>query len=121
MYNIAIIDDDPDLLGMIAKYLDRRDELNITTFNSAKEAFSNLKTNKFDLILSDIIMDGMTGVELLKEIKEHNPNQKIILMTSFSTEERIIICDDLEADDYITKPFISIRDVENKILDNLGL
>lgn len=121
MYNIAVIDDDPELLSMISKYLDRREEFNITTFNSAKEAFNELKTNKFDIILSDIIMDAMTGVEMLKEIKKFNPKQKIILMTSFSTEERIIICDNLEADDYITKPFISIRDVENKILDNLGL
>jgi DNA-binding response OmpR family regulator len=43
------------------------------------------------------------------------------MMTAYSTEDRLIECDELGATDYITKPFISLRDVENKVLDNLGL
>jgi len=43
------------------------------------------------------------------------------MMTAYSTEEKIIKSDLVGADDYITKPFISLRDVENKIYDHLGI
>ncbi|MEA3314884.1 MAG: hypothetical protein U9Q30_03385 [Campylobacterota bacterium] len=50
-----------------------------------------------------------------------NKNQKIIIMTAYSTLDNIIKANKIGAEDYITKPFISLRDVENKVLDQLSL
>ena len=118
---IAIIDDDESILKMLKSYLSRREEFLIDTYSSASDCVSRISNGNYDLVISDITMPKMTGIELLQIIKEKNPNQKILLMTAHSSEEKIIKSYKLEADDYLTKPFITLRDVENKILDNLGL
>ncbi len=121
MARIAVVDDEQEILDMLKRFLSRREELEIDTYLNPEAALSSLNSGKYDLIISDIMMPQMDGVELLKKIKEHNPSQKVIIMTAFSTEHRIIECDSLGADEYITKPFISLRDVENKVLDILGV
>ncbi len=121
MKNIAIIDDEQDILDMLKKFLSRREAFQIDTYSNPKEAVNTLKTGKYDLILSDIMMPQMDGIQLLKEVKESNPSQKMIMLTAYSTEHRLIECETHGADDYITKPFISLRDVENKVLDSFGM
>jgi DNA-binding NtrC family response regulator len=121
MYKIAIVDDEISILEMMKKFLSRREELEIELFENPETAYNKLVSNNYDIIISDIMMPQMDGVELLRKIKEKKPNQKVIMMTAYSTEDRLIECDELGATDYITKPFISLRDVENKVLDNLGL
>ncbi|XPV69802.1 MAG: response regulator [Halarcobacter sp.] len=121
MYKIAIVDDEVSILEVLNKFLNRRSELEIDLFENPSTAFSQLSSGKYDLIISDIMMPQMDGVELLRKIKQSNPKQKVIMMTAYSTEDRLIECDELGANDYITKPFISLRDVENKVLDNLGV
>ncbi|MDC7242509.1 MAG: response regulator [Sphaerochaetaceae bacterium] len=120
MKNIAIVDDEQEILDMLKRFLSRREEFKIDTFLNPEAALSSLTNGKYDLIITDIMMPQMDGVELLKKIKQNNPSQKVIMMTAFSTEHRLIECDNSGADDYITKPFISLRDVENKVLDIFG-
>eukprot|EP00767_Chilomastix_cuspidata_P005946 gnl/Chilomastix_cuspidata/6223.p2 GENE.gnl/Chilomastix_cuspidata/6223~~gnl/Chilomastix_cuspidata/6223.p2 ORF type:complete len:122 (-),score=21.62 gnl/Chilomastix_cuspidata/6223:486-851(-) len=121
MKKIAIIDDESSILEMLKKFLSRKNLFEISTYDNPVTALNSLKRNKYDLILCDIMMPQMTGIDVVKEIKKEIPNQKIIMMTAFSTEEKLIECDDLEVTDYLTKPFISMRDVENKVLTNLNL
>lgn len=118
---IAIVDDEVSILDMLERYLKRRDVLEIDTFSSPSQALPAILSGKYDLVLSDIMMPEMNGVDLLKKVKEARPNQNMIMMTAFSTEEKMITCDVIGACDYVTKPFLSMRDVENKILDRLGL
>lgn len=121
MKKIAIVDDEHLILETIKKFLSRRGIFEIDTFDNPLNAISPIKSGKYDLVLCDIMMPQMNGIDLLKEVKKTNPNQKFIMITAYSTEERIICCDELQVDDYITKPFISLRDIENKILDKLNL
>jgi len=121
MKKIAIIDDETSILDVLNRFLSRKELFEIDTFENPITALNTIKNTSYDLILCDIMMPQMNGIELVKQIKEFKPNQKIIMMTAFSTEEKLIECDDLEVTDYVTKPFVSLRDVENKILDNLGL
>jgi CheY-like chemotaxis protein len=67
------------------------------------------------------MMPEMNGVEVLKEVKRMKPNIKVIMMTAYSTMDKILECEKLGASDYVTKPFISLKDVESKVLDTLGL
>jgi len=121
MKKIAIIDDEENIIDVLDKYLKRKSLVEVDTYTNAKMALSKINQGYYDLILLDIMMPEVNGLDLLDDIKKTNPNQKVIMMTAYSTEEKIIKSDISGACDYITKPFISLRDVENKILDTLGI
>jgi len=118
---IIIIDDEIEILKVLETFLKRSEKFEITTFLEPRKGLQDLKSNKYDLILLDIMMPDMSGMDVLAEIKNIQPEMKTIMMTAYSTIEKVIECKRLGADDYVTKPFVSLRDVENKILDNLGL
>ncbi len=118
---IAIIDDEQDILDILEKFLSRSEKFSIETFSNPINALTSIQSGEFDLILLDIMMPQMNGIDLLKEIRKSSISTEIIMMTAYSTQSRMIECKELGANDYITKPFISLRDVENKILDQLGL
>ncbi len=121
MKKIAIIDDEQDILETLERFLKRSEKFEIETFSNPANAMDLIKKGQFDLILLDIMMPQMNGMDMLKEIKEANPDVKIIMMTAYSTVEKVIDANKVGAEDYVTKPFVSLRDVENKVLDNLGL
>ncbi len=118
---IAIIDDEPDILDVLYQFLSRSDNFDIEIFTNPKDALERVKSNSFHLILLDIMMPQMDGISFLNEIKKGSSDTKVIMMTAYTTQDKIIECDKIGADDYITKPFVSLRDVENKVLDQLGL
>jgi DNA-binding NtrC family response regulator len=119
--NIAIVDDEYDILNVLETFLSRRDAYDIRTYASPDAALAGIKENRFDLVLLDIMMPTKDGIDMLKEIKAHNPNIKVVMMTAFSTQDRVVECSKIGADDYVTKPFISLKDVEAKILDLLEI
>jgi len=118
---VLIVDDEADILEILEKFFKRKNRFDVIKFTNPLQALEEIKKGGIDLVLTDIMMPQMDGVELLKEIKSFNPKVKVIMMTAFSTLERTLECEKLGADDYVTKPFISLRDVENKVLDALGL
>ena len=121
MKKIAIIDDEANIIGVLEKYLVRKARVEIETFTNAKEAMPKIMSGNYDLVLLDIMMPEINGLDMLEEIKKSRPEQKVLMMTAYSTEEKIIKSDLVGANDYITKPFISLRDVENKIYDHLDI
>ena len=118
---VIIVDDEADILEILEKFFKRKNKFDVVKFTNPLLALDEIKRGGVDLVLTDIMMPQMDGVELLKEIKAFNSKIKVIMMTAFSTLERTLECEKLGADDYVTKPFISLRDVENKVLDALGL
>lgn len=121
MKKIAIIDDEISILDVLERFLSRKELFEVVTFENPNNALTSIQNNNYDLILCDIMMPQMNGIDLVKKIKEFKPNQKVIMMTAYSTENKLIECDEIGVSDYVTKPFVSMRDVENKVLDNLGL
>lgn len=121
MKKIAIVDDEQDILDILSQFLSRSEKFSIELFNNPKNAIDRVKSGEFDLTLLDIMMPQMDGIDFLKEAKASSRNSKILMMTAYSTQDRMVECKKLGADDYVTKPFVSLRDVENKVLDNLGL
>ena len=118
---IAIVDDEKDILDVLEQFLNRSGKFEIKTFANPLDALSGVKSGQFDIVLLDIMMPQMDGITFLKETKTFSPATKVIMMTAYSTQDRIIECNKIGAEDYVTKPFVSLRDVENKVLDNLGL
>ena len=120
MYKIAIIDDEHKILDSLEKFLSRKKIYEIDTYANPLNALDNVKRSKYDLILLDISMPQMDGIDFLKEAKEASPSTKVVMITANSTLDRAIECNSFGAENYLTKPFISLRDVENKIGKLLG-
>ena len=118
---ILILDDEQDIIDVIHRYLDRKGLVDIDTSTNPNQAIELIRQGSYDLLLTDIMMPEKDGVEVLQEVKKYKPSLKVIMMTAYSTIDRILECEKLGATDYITKPFISLKDVESKILDAIGL
>lgn len=91
--------------------------------NSGEEAIKKVKSNQIDnlqLIISDINMPGMSGFELLKELKEFAPELPIFMSSAYTDSERQAHAKELGALDYITKPvdFKILKEKISKILDS---
>ena len=84
MAHILVVDDDPSMLSFIKTALERAD-YEVTDCNNGKDALSVLKENqKIDLLLTDIVMPGMDGIELSKEAKILIPDLKTMFISGFS-------------------------------------
>ncbi len=100
---VLVIDDEKEMLTFIRASL--RSKYRVTTVSSAKEALELLQTKDFDLILSDLRMPGMDGMEFLKKIRELDKNHTVIVMTAYGSMETAIEAMKNGAYDYIAKPF----------------
>ncbi len=102
--NILIVDDDPSLRNMLSIVLKKEGYI-IFSAENGKTAIKLLKKNHIDLIISDIKMPDISGIDLLQKVKTINQELPFILITAFSSTNDAIEAMKLGADDYITKPF----------------
>ncbi len=102
---ILIIDDDVLNSELMDKILSKLDH-EITTANNATDALKHIRSSKFDLVLLDIIMPDINGIELLQKIKKNNDYYEtpIIMLSALDDLNSIVDCINLGAADYITKP-----------------
>jgi len=113
MYKIAIVDDERDILEVLEEALSRK--FQVTTFLNPLDALSEIKSGKFDLVLSDIMMPQIDGLTLLKRVRESNKSVAFIMMTAFDSMDKALEAHTYGASNYIKKPFKSLRDIEEKI------
>lgn len=114
---ILIVDDQP---GMCETLSDIFEDYGYCS-KSAQDGFAAIEMNKritFDIILMDIIMPGMNGVEALKVIKKINPNVVVILMTAYTAPDLIMEAQKAGVYECLTKPFKPSRLL--KIISRLG-
>ncbi len=102
---IIIVDDEPDLLDLLKLILTEKTEHKIMTTNDPHQAIEWCKTYKPDLLISDLRMPQMEGIELLKIIKQIDQNLPMIIITAYGTVESAVEAMRNHAFDYITKPF----------------
>lgn len=121
MKKIAIIDDEHEILEILEKFLGRSEKFKIETFSDPECVLETLKNGAYDLVLLDIMMPQLNGLDVLEEVKNASPNTKVIMMTAYSSIDKVIKSNKVGAEDYLTKPFVSLRDVENKVFDHLNL
>lgn len=103
-YSIAVVDDDDLFRRTTSNVLERKMQQDVLSFESGEEAFDHLeKLNGIDVILSDINMPGMNGLEFLEKVKQKYPQKICILMSGYPGNEQTAI--KRGADGYISKPF----------------
>jgi DNA-binding NtrC family response regulator len=110
---ILVVDDD----HLMREFLDetlRRADYSVDLASTGDEGIEKIKSKEYDVILSDIRMPKVSGMELLKAVRENSPQSKIMLMTAYGTIENAVEAMKSGAFDYITKPF-SADDIELKI------
>lgn len=103
-YRILVIDDEENMLELYSRILGK-EGYKVTTALTAEEALDLFRSKVFDLIIADLALPGMNGVELLKKVKEEDPDIPYILITAYGTVESAVEAMKLGAFDYIPKPF----------------
>ena len=112
--NVLVVDDEKAICTILGQYLQKKGYTVFLT-NSGEEAVEVVKANKIDLILTDIKMPGMSGVELLKWVQENYNSIPVIITTGFPTLDTAISALKLGAYDYLTKPF-HLEEIGEKIV-----
>jgi DNA-binding response OmpR family regulator len=101
---IIVVDDEKRICHNVAKILSKNN-YEVTHVLSAQEALEKMATDSFSLLISDIVMPGKNGLELLKMVKKEWPLTKAIMMTAYASTDTAMKAIQLGALDYIPKPF----------------
>src|SRR6266567_2850528 len=104
MAKILVVDDQEMMRDSLAATLAREGH-EIVAAGDGTAALGRLTGTKFDLLISDLKMPKMTGIELLAEAKKVRPEMPVVLMTAFATVQTAVEAMKLGAYDYIQKPF----------------
>jgi DNA-binding NtrC family response regulator len=119
---LLIVDDDSDIVQVLKMGL-VRNGFSVEAFTNPQEALQSFKSNaeSYCLVLSDIRMPSLSGIELSRKLKEVNPNVKVVLMTAFEIrdDEFSKVFPSTQVDGFVQKP-IGIKDLTDKILSLIG-
>ncbi|MFQ5865352.1 MAG: sigma-54-dependent transcriptional regulator [bacterium] len=101
---ILLIDDDESLLQVTAHHL-KQAGCQVTTAMNGEEGMEKFKDGSFEVVITDLALPKMNGIEVLKGVRRLNKEVAVIIITAFGTIENAIEACTLGADDYLTKPF----------------
>jgi len=102
---IMVIDDEPSILESFKMILKIKD-YDVSTFPDGPTALSQLEKGKFDMAFIDYKLPGMDGLEVLKKIKETDPEVEVVIVTAYATEASHANAITLGALEYLRKPFL---------------
>lgn len=102
---ILIVDDEPDMLKLLSMILREKTPYEITTTNNPIEAVELAKKGDFDLVITDLKMPGLDGLQLLEEVKKRDEDVPVIIITAYGTIDAATEAIEKGGFDFITKPF----------------
>jgi phosphate regulon transcriptional regulator PhoB len=103
---ILVVDDEKDILELVSYNL-QKEGFHIETSQNGEDALDKIRSDRFDLLILDLMLPGIQGMELCKVLKSDNQTASIpiIMLTAKSEEFDKVLGLEMGADDYITKPF----------------
>jgi DNA-binding NtrC family response regulator len=101
---ILVVDDELVIRESLAEWL-RRDGYEVSSVESGEEAFKMMKHKGFDIILLDLQLDGMSGMDVLNRVKDEYPDIDVIMITAFGSVPSAVQAMKFHAFDYLLKPF----------------
>ncbi|MFH1791725.1 MAG: response regulator, partial [Candidatus Omnitrophota bacterium] len=119
MTNVLIVDDETHIVEMLEVRL-KAQGVRVETAASAVEAVDIISKHAISVALVDIMMPGMNGIELLREIKEKAPDTEVIIITGYASLGSAIDAVKLGAYDYIKKPFEDIQGLMRTVTGAIG-
>ncbi len=127
MVSILIVEDDVAFAAMLKTFFEKRN-FNVDTSFSAGEAFKKMKLSPFEVILTDVRLPDMDGLEVLLEVKTTYPSAQVIVMTNYAEIDMAVKAMKNGAFDYVSKPFrpeAILQTIENalnqKTVDRLAV
>jgi two-component system response regulator PilR (NtrC family) len=112
MPRALVVDDDETIRDTLYELLS--EEYICQTAETAEKAFARLEADTYDVVLTDISMPGLSGLELLGHVRQRFPNTPVIVISGISDQEHAQGLIKLGAFDYLLKPF-SLDDVEKSV------
>ncbi len=112
-FNILIVDDEEDFRVTLVKRLQKRNQ-QVFGAESGQKALTLMEAMVFDVVVLDVKMPGMDGIETIREMKKKNPLTEVILLTGHASMESGIEGMKLGAFDYVMKP-VNIDELLEKI------
>ncbi len=113
---LLIVDDEETLtFSLYQTFINAPMECEVVTVDSGDAAWERFSQKPFDVVITDIAMPGMNGLELLKKIKEARSETKVVVITAYGSDERQEKANFLGAEEYIEKPF-DIRELKKIII-----
>lgn len=103
--HILAVDDEPHMLKLLERIITEKTPYRITTTTNSLEVPKILEENRYDLIITDLKMPGLDGIDLLRMIRENNRPEEVIIITAFGSLETAVEALSRGVFDYITKPF----------------
>jgi putative nucleotidyltransferase with HDIG domain len=102
-HRILVVDDEPEVRNILLRHLSAGADCQAA--HSAFDALNKIKNGRFDLVITDIMMPGMTGIELLRCIKRRDPETAVIMATGLVDVNAAVHALRMGASDFVTKPF----------------
>lgn len=115
---ILIVDDEVDITNTLKRYF-VFEGYDIDVTNDPYSALKMIHNNNYLLVISDISMPGMSGIELLRKIKEYNGMIQVIMITGYVTLDNILNCLRLGADECFLKPLRDLDDLKKAVDDSI--
>ena len=117
---ILIVDDEEGMLEVCADTLSNLPEVELVLESQSRRAAERLAAESFDLLITDVRMPGLSGVELLRLARQHNPDICVLVITAYPTVESAVESMKLGATDYIVKPFLpdDLRATVRRLLES---
>jgi two-component system, OmpR family, alkaline phosphatase synthesis response regulator PhoP len=104
MKNILLVEDDEQITALLQLHLNSSAH-SVTSCGKGREALKKLEENNYDLIILDITLPDISGLQICKQLRDQQNITPIIMLTSRSDESDKVLAMEMGADDYITKPF----------------
>jgi two-component system response regulator HydG len=111
---VLVIDDERALLRALERVLPAKDFV-VETCDNGVEGLARLAHDAFDVVMVDIMMPQISGLDVLREVKRRHPEIEVIIMTAYATIDTAVSAIKLGAYDYLTKPFENLESVENVV------
>lgn len=111
---ILIVDDEKDITDSLKRHL-QLEGYDVLTTNESLKAIEMIEKNNIKIVISDIVMPELDGVELLRKIKESNGIVQVIMVTGYVTINNLLTCLRYGASNCIFKPFDSLDEISNAV------
>jgi len=115
--SILVVEDEQDIADLISVHL-RELSLNVDHSLTGEKALELAFTHNYALILLDVMLPGISGLDVCRQIRDKKPAQAILMLTSRTSETDRVVGLELGADDYMTKPF-SVRELQARVRSQL--
>jgi two-component system, NtrC family, response regulator PilR len=101
-HKILVVDDEQSMTQFLGIVL-RKEGYDVTTVNNGREALERVKGEAFDVVITDIKMPGMDGIQVLNGVKKHDPSLPVVIMTAYASQQSAIDAVNMGAFQYLIK------------------